>query len=121
MSLLQKIETSLSEEVGEVNNLPSETIPGQSYSLKELLQRAMRGQEIPSYRDDYDDDPSLDRDPLNQNNLDLTDLQPMLSELHELQDKHAKEAALQQARELIAANELPSDPPAPDTPLQSTE
>lgn len=117
MSLETKIACHAME--GEVNLDPSETIPGQSYSIKELLQRALRGQEIPSYRGDYDDDPSLDCDPLNQNNLDLVDLQPMMSELHELQDKQAKEVELQRAKELVAANEPPVDPPAEETP--STE
>lgn len=114
MSLLTKLaEHSLQ---GEMNDLPSETIPGQSYSIKELLQRALRGQEIPSYRGDYDEDPSLESDPLNQDSLDLVDLQPMMSELHDLQDKQAKEVEIQRAKELLAVQETPSDPPVEDTP-----
>lgn len=114
MSLELKIACHAME--GEINNDPSDTIPGQSYSIKELLQRALRGQEIPSYRGDYDDEPSLDHDPLNQDSLDLVDLQPMMSELHDLQEKQAKEAELQRAKELVAANQDPSDPPVQDTP-----
>lgn len=114
MSLLTKLaEHSLQ---GEVNDLPSETIPGQSYSIKDLLQRALRGQEIPSYQGDYDEDPSLENDPLNQDSLDLVDLQPMMSELHDLQEKQAKAAELQRAKDLLAASESPSDPPAAETP-----
>lgn len=114
MSLLTKLaEHSLQ---GEVNDQPSETIPGQAYSIKDLLQRALRGQEIPSYRCDYDEDPSLDHDPLNQDSLDLVDLQPMMSELHDLQEKQAKEAELQRAKDLLAAAEPPADPPVLETP-----
>ncbi len=114
MSLLTKLaEHSLQ---GEVNDQPSETIPGQSYSIKELLQRALRGQEIPSYRGDYDEDPSLESDPLNQDSLDLVDLQPMMSELHDLQEKQAKEAELQRAKDLLAAANPPADSPGVDTP-----
>lgn len=51
--------------IGEVNNLPSLTVPGMTLGLKELLQRFVRGDNVttfqPSYLGDDSDMPDVSR------------------------------------------------------------
>lgn len=50
----------LGNPVGEVFTLPSLTIPGQSLSLQELLDRFVRGSDIPEFEGEFTEDPFLD-------------------------------------------------------------
>lgn len=45
--------------VGEVNNLPSKTIPGQTLGLAQLLERFARGENITTFQPVFSDDPDL--------------------------------------------------------------
>lgn len=62
----------------EVNNEPSMTIPGESYTVTELLGRSMRGMDIRLMERHgiYEDDPDYDSDMLilRKPDLDLTDI-----------------------------------------------
>lgn len=102
MSYATKIKNYSPE--GEWNEEASMTQPGQAYSLKELLERAIAGQEIPTTQVDYDEDPDLDNpDPLNRMGVDLVDAMPMLDELHEIQAAAAEAQKVEEARKIVAA------------------
>jgi hypothetical protein len=70
---------SFEEDVqGEVNNLPSCTIPDQSFSLPELIERFVRGQALPAMGtyEEYDgDDPQFDDFSPHPNTMDLSERQ----------------------------------------------
>lgn len=64
----------------EENELPSETIPEQSYPLSEILRRAAQGMPIPCREAEYDEEAEpnsadLNFDRTNTYGLDLTELQ----------------------------------------------
>lgn len=61
--------------IGEVNELASETVPGQTYPIRELLARAMRGLAVPQFEPEYDEpfanELEAEVDPTNTLGLDL--------------------------------------------------
>jgi len=95
---------------GEINNDPSETIPGQGYSVVELVAKYQRGQalgiknRIPMYPDS---EPSFDDiDPTLDPNFDLSDITIIEHDL--LQKREARELAKAE-REKIEALEKQSE------------
>lgn len=66
---------------GEVNNDPSMTIPGQSYTIKEILERFTNGQSLNIQKTgSYQENPDFDDITLNSNTIqDLTDFDEVIT------------------------------------------
>lgn len=79
-----KKQTTYVQEIGEVNNLPSETVPDQAMSPQQLLETYGRGQPIPEAFYDEENDWNLQ-------GLDLTEID-ILRERYQERQKTAKEA-----------------------------
>jgi len=45
--------------VGEINGLPSKTVPGQTLSIQELVKRYIRGESVEVFKGEYDADTDL--------------------------------------------------------------
>lgn len=45
---------------GEVNTLPSKTIPGQTLPIRTLVDRYRKGMDVPTFEGSYNDDPEFD-------------------------------------------------------------
>lgn len=60
--------------LGETNDQPSETVPGQAYSIKEILKRYSNGQSVPIRTRDWNDQSDDEFGLLDEPIRDLTDL-----------------------------------------------
>jgi len=73
------------EAIGEINEEPSMTVPDMNYTVREMLDKFVRGHELPVRQsgqfDDEDDLESWEVNPLNLGSYDLTDLTEMQLEL----------------------------------------
>lgn len=94
-------------EVAEVNTKPSQTVPDQSLSIKELVARYIRGEDIKIFPGIYAEEGEELFDIIGMSEMDLHDLaRQTAEEIQELQDKLAKE------RSKPSKQELPTPPPA---------
>lgn len=98
-------------EVGETNNAPSETIPGQTLGLEELLKRFVRGQDVKVFTPTFlGDDSDVPDDLERMNEMDKLD---MARELRQgIRDKQDRMAAAKKEKE----KEKPAPAPAPAPP-----
>lgn len=91
-------------EAGEVNELASETVPDQSLSVKDILERYARGLplqgRIPVWQSDPDDDLQFD----NWEHLDLAEREELIntyrSELNQIAFRRKRELAEQKKKKL---------------------
>lgn len=90
--------------LGESNNLPSKTIPGDSYTIRELMEKFARGQIPPIAKQTYFDDPEdFDEiDPTKDPSFDLSDATQMRESLDE--GFRSKKAQKQASRELAKSS-----------------
>lgn len=95
-------EASIYDKRFEINELPSETIPGQAMSIQELLRRhaaglPLDGQRVPFYEGDEETEDSELQGHPDLNTMDLVDRQEYIEQqelrLAQLKDKFAKEKA----------------------------
>ena len=98
---------------GEVNSLPSETIPGMASSIKDLLIQYKSGVPLPTRAVDYDEEDFPDSPNPLASAIDLTDLDDVKAELSKLED------FVQRASKKVTSSPKP-DTPKPDTPKPDT-
>ena len=80
---------------GEVNNLPSLTVPNQSYTLEELLQRHIQGMPTLGKEPIYEGESDFDLSGLR--NMDLVDIQEMKMDVQHTLNEVKKEEERRQA------------------------
>lgn len=105
-----KGELSSNPIIGEVNNLPSKTVPDQALSLSEMLNRYVRGGDVEVFTPLYSEDfPNVER----MSELDRLDLaREMKSELQSTTDAIKKIATDRRTQSMIEKDAIPPlDPP----------
>ena len=102
-------------EKGEVNFPPSQTIQGEALSMKEILERYAKGQQINSRNPIYLDAESLEyvNRYYNPGALDLTDLQGLNEHVDKLQQ--AVQQAIKERDKKQAEETQPTAQPEPET------
>lgn len=97
------------ENYGEVNTLPSATVPGDAMSLRDLLDRFARGLALPEPRQQ----PYYNQEEVfpNFKKMDLVDQEDYMENLNLRVEHLSREASLQQQNEPTPVVPQPSNPP----------
>lgn len=98
-------EIGISNPIGEINDLPSKTIPGMTLSLEELVKRYVRGDSVQTFMPSYTDDPDM---PDNIDRLDEIERLDMARQLKAgIEDYRVKKSAEKKVKELPPEPEIP--------------
>lgn len=98
------IRTSMryTQELGEVNDLPSKTVPDMAIPLSVLIDRYVRGIDLEEYREPYwQKDEFYVPDP---KSLDLTDIENMRVEVENVAGQLTKDVQVERERRLLESN-----------------
>lgn len=105
----------------EVNNSPSMTIPDESLSVREIMERYARGLplqgvRVPEYHGEDDDLPDLERmeltdrmDAIEQAKIDLKEMKDKISKKKEKPEKQAKKPLKQEVIDFVEVEEEKKD------------
>lgn len=91
---------------GEVNELPSDTVPDQVLSIQQLLDRHRRGQKVDGYTPVYESDTGIELPDIRS--LDLTELEDLKRDVAMVIKEHRKK--LKQASDGKVTVEKPINP-----------